>query len=66
MTIAGDRWLDVSIRRGFSERARVIAMLWLRRIRTRQQLRVLDAAQLDDIGRSEAERRHECAKWFWQ
>jgi uncharacterized protein YjiS (DUF1127 family) len=43
-----------------------MAALWLRRVRTRQQLRVLDAAQLDDIGRSEAERRRECAKWFWQ
>jgi len=26
----------------------------------------LDAHLLADIGRSEAERRRECCKWFWQ
>jgi uncharacterized protein YjiS (DUF1127 family) len=41
-------------------------LLWLRRIATRRHLRELDAHQLADIGCSEAERRRECAKWFWQ
>jgi uncharacterized protein YjiS (DUF1127 family) len=29
-------------------------------------LRDLDARLLADIGRTERERRHECAKWFWR
>jgi len=29
-------------------------------------LRELEAWRLADIGRSEGERRAECAKWFWQ
>lgn len=40
--------------------------LWLRRMSTRRALRELDRRQLADIGRTEAERRVECAKWFWQ
>ncbi len=39
---------------------------WRRRSRTRRQLFVLDARQLHDIGITEADRRQECAKWFWQ
>jgi uncharacterized protein YjiS (DUF1127 family) len=41
-------------------------MIWLRRSRTRRQLCCLDARELLDIGRSEAERQRECARWFWQ
>ncbi len=40
--------------------------LWWRRARTRRALRLLDDHLLVDIGRSEKERRRECAKWFWQ
>jgi uncharacterized protein YjiS (DUF1127 family) len=39
---------------------------WLQRMRTRAALRELDARALADIGRSEAERQRECAKWFWE
>jgi uncharacterized protein YjiS (DUF1127 family) len=39
---------------------------WLQRMRTRAALRELDAHRLADIGRSEAERQRECAKWFWE
>jgi uncharacterized protein YjiS (DUF1127 family) len=39
---------------------------WRRRHLTRRALRELDARRLADIGRTEAERRRECAKWFWQ
>jgi uncharacterized protein YjiS (DUF1127 family) len=39
---------------------------WLQRMRTRTALRGLDARALADIGRSEAERQRECAKWFWE
>jgi len=42
-----------------------LRLCW-RRARTRRALRRLDASQLADIGRSEAQRRRECAKWFWQ
>jgi uncharacterized protein YjiS (DUF1127 family) len=45
---------------------RATAAIWLRRAATRRDLRDLAAHQLVDIGRSEAERRRECAKWFWQ
>jgi uncharacterized protein YjiS (DUF1127 family) len=40
--------------------------IWLQRTRTRAALRELDARALADIGRSEAERQRECAKWFWE
>lgn len=40
--------------------------IWLRRSRTRGQLRDLDARELLDIGRSESQRQRECARWFWQ
>jgi uncharacterized protein YjiS (DUF1127 family) len=43
-----------------------ILRTWHRRFKTRRQLRKLDARLLDDVGLSEAERRHECAKWFWR
>lgn len=45
---------------------RAAAMLWLRRIATRNHLRDLDARQLEDVGCTEREREDECAKWFWQ
>jgi uncharacterized protein YjiS (DUF1127 family) len=51
---------------GFWQRARRAFAAWPRRARTRQHLREFDAEQLVDIGLSEAERRRECAKWFWQ
>jgi uncharacterized protein YjiS (DUF1127 family) len=44
----------------------MIIALWLRRIATRRHLRALETHRLDDIGLSEADRRRECAKWFWQ
>ena len=40
--------------------------IWYRRLKTRRGLRQLDARLLDDVGISEAERRRECAKRFWQ
>jgi uncharacterized protein YjiS (DUF1127 family) len=47
---------------------RLKAMLaaWRRRARSRRALARLGAHELRDIGISEAERRHECAKAFWQ
>jgi uncharacterized protein YjiS (DUF1127 family) len=39
---------------------------WHRRSRTRRQLSWLDSRQLRDVGITEADRRQECAKWFWQ
>ncbi len=43
-----------------------ILSLWHRRMRTRAHLARLDEAGLRDIGMSEAERRAECARPFWQ
>jgi len=40
--------------------------IWFRRARTRRQLRALEAHRLADIGLSEAQRRREGVKWFWQ
>ena len=40
--------------------------VWWRRAKTRNALSSLDARLLSDIGRSEAECRRECSKWFWQ
>jgi len=51
---------------GFWQPIRSTLRLWSFRAATRQQLRDLDDRLLRDIGRSEGERRHECAKWFWQ
>jgi uncharacterized protein YjiS (DUF1127 family) len=48
------------------ERLRLTVGLWWRRVRTRAALRKLDARLLADIGLTPAERRSECAKWFWQ
>jgi uncharacterized protein YjiS (DUF1127 family) len=39
---------------------------WWRCATTRRILQSLDPRQLADIGLTEAERDHECAKWFWQ
>lgn len=44
----------------------VIAARWAVRYGTRQQLRRLDTRALADVGISEAERRRECSKWFWE
>jgi uncharacterized protein YjiS (DUF1127 family) len=46
--------------------ARAIVAIWRRRMSTRAALRELDGHLLADIGRTEKERRRECAKWFWQ
>lgn len=40
--------------------------LWVRRWRTRRRLRDLSPHLLADVGLTEADRRQECAKWFWQ
>lgn len=45
---------------------RAVAAVWLRRAATRRALRELEPWQLADTGRTENERRRECAKWFWQ
>ncbi|MBI3451807.1 MAG: DUF1127 domain-containing protein [Rhodospirillales bacterium] len=42
------------------------AAIWLRRLRTRRRLRELEPRLMADVGITEAERRRECAKWFWQ
>jgi uncharacterized protein YjiS (DUF1127 family) len=39
---------------------------WARRARTRRHLRALEAFRLADIGLCDADRRRECAKWFWR
>jgi len=46
--------------------ALALGALWLRRIETRRDFRELGAEQLADVGRTEADRRRECSKWFWQ
>jgi uncharacterized protein YjiS (DUF1127 family) len=57
-------WLSHLVRRA---RAWLCAArIWRRRSRTRRALQELDARELVDIGRTEAERKSECAKWFWQ
>jgi len=57
-------WLTHLVRRA---RARlVIARIWRRRSRTRKALQQLGPRELADIGRTEGERKSECAKWFWQ
>jgi uncharacterized protein YjiS (DUF1127 family) len=47
---------------------RLAALLaaWRRRARSRRALARLGAHELRDIGISEAERWHECAKAFWR
>jgi len=40
--------------------------IWRRRVATRRALHEVETWRLSDIGCSEAERRVECAKWFWQ
>jgi uncharacterized protein YjiS (DUF1127 family) len=64
MTIAQQQNIVLS-RQRFMPAAATIT-LWLRRARTRADLRELDAHRLADIGVTEAERARECAKWFWQ
>jgi uncharacterized protein YjiS (DUF1127 family) len=51
---------------GFGNRLAAKFGIWTSRAATRRALAYLDAQQLVDIGRSDAERRRECAKWFWQ
>jgi uncharacterized protein YjiS (DUF1127 family) len=46
--------------------ASLVAREWTRRLRTRRQLRELDARALADIGIDEGKRRAECAKPFWE
>jgi uncharacterized protein YjiS (DUF1127 family) len=47
---------------------RLVAVLaeWRRRARSRRALACLGAYELRDIGISDAERWHECAKPFWR
>jgi uncharacterized protein YjiS (DUF1127 family) len=54
-------WLE-TFRRTCAARLSV----WIRRAATRQELHELDDRLLADIGRTELERRRECAKWFWR
>jgi uncharacterized protein YjiS (DUF1127 family) len=42
------------------------ALLWRERRRTRQHLGCLDDRALADVGLTQAQRRSECAKSFWQ
>ncbi|MCB9948109.1 MAG: DUF1127 domain-containing protein [Rhodospirillaceae bacterium] len=51
---------------GLGRACAALARTWWRRATTRRALRNLDARLLADIGRTEAERRRECAKRFWQ
>jgi uncharacterized protein YjiS (DUF1127 family) len=51
---------------GIARTALAITTLWVHRTRTRRCLAALDPRELADIGRTEPERRRECAKWFWQ
>jgi uncharacterized protein YjiS (DUF1127 family) len=66
MTIAERHRIAVSRRRRFMPMARAFVAIWRTRMSTRAALRELDARLLADIGRTETERRRECAKWFWQ
>ena len=54
-------WLD-ALWRAFA----ATLSIWIRRATTRRALRELDHRLLADIGRTEHERRRECAKWFWR
>jgi len=45
---------------------RALIAIWRRRSRTRQQLAALDARALADIGISDAQRRCECRRPFWE
>jgi uncharacterized protein YjiS (DUF1127 family) len=40
--------------------------VWVRRLRTRNQLRELDARLLQDVGITPDEQARECAKPFWK
>ena len=40
--------------------------LWRHRLDSRRHLATLDARALADVGLTDAERRMECEKWFWQ
>jgi uncharacterized protein YjiS (DUF1127 family) len=65
-SITQETWPAVARRQRQKLRPAAIIRLWRRRSRTRRALKTLDARLLADIGRTDAERRHECAKWFWQ
>jgi uncharacterized protein YjiS (DUF1127 family) len=47
-------------------RLRAMIALWRRRWRTRRQLATLNARALADIGISDAQRRSECRRPFWE
>jgi uncharacterized protein YjiS (DUF1127 family) len=64
MTIAQQRQVAIRKRRRFMPMARAIVAIWRRRMSTRAALRELEPRLLADIGRTEKERRRECAKWF--
>ncbi len=64
--------LDEKSRIAYPERRKILLAvisaigLWLRRSRTRRDLRALEMYRLTDIGLSERQRADECGKWFWQ
>ncbi len=45
---------------------RALIALWRRRSRTRRELAALDVRALADIGISDAQRRRECLRPFWE
>ncbi len=53
-------------RRKFLQTWALTVGLWLRRSRTRRDLRALEMYRLTDVGLSERQRAAECRKWFWQ
>ena len=57
-------WLSRVVRRARTWLC--MARIWHRRSWTRRALQQLDARELADIVRTEAERKSEYAKWFWQ
>jgi uncharacterized protein YjiS (DUF1127 family) len=56
----------VAMRRSATAAIAAALRVWLRRQRTRRQLRALEARELCDMGIAERERRRECDKWPWQ
>jgi uncharacterized protein YjiS (DUF1127 family) len=66
MTIAQQRHVAIRRRRRFMPMAGAVVAIWRRRMSTRVALHELEPHLLADIGKTEKQRRRECAKWFWQ
>jgi uncharacterized protein YjiS (DUF1127 family) len=64
MTIADRHRIAVPTSRRFLPVTRAIVAIWGRQMSTRAALRELEPHLLADIGKTEKERRRECAKWF--